>query len=176
MVKKKKPSPKKKKPALPPKRKGPALWLGLIFFVSIWMFILGIFVGRGTIPVQFDIEKLHKELATLKAEFIKKEQDRFNSPGDQTGNKTELRFYEVLKKARSEDKLDTEIISKPATGPLPETADTDEKKTGAAQGSETTGALQGSETTGAPLKSETNVAEKKPAIKTDSEHPRAMKP
>ncbi|MFC1830214.1 SPOR domain-containing protein [Thermodesulfobacteriota bacterium] len=159
MTKKKRPPPKMKNPAPPQKRRGLALWLGLIFFVSIWMFILGIFVGRGTAPVQFDIEKLQKELAALKAEFIKKEHDRFNNSGDRTGDKTELRFYEGLKKPRNDDKLDTEIINKP------ETANGVEQKTAA---------LHVSETSVAPLKIETKVAEKKPETTALEEQQKGM--
>ena len=33
-----------------------------IVFISAWMFILGVFVGRGTAPVKFDIKKLSREL------------------------------------------------------------------------------------------------------------------
>ena len=46
--------------------KDTAVWISIISFVSIWMFVLGIFVGRGTAPVKFDIEKLQKELVALK--------------------------------------------------------------------------------------------------------------
>ena len=69
MIRKRKPSTKKKNTPSPQKRKGLVLQIGLIFFVSIWMFILGVFVGRGTAPVQFDIEELQKELAALKGPF-----------------------------------------------------------------------------------------------------------
>ena len=56
-------------------RRGTTLWLCIIFFVSAWMFVLGVLVGRGTAPVHFDIESLQKELAALKEAVQKKEQE-----------------------------------------------------------------------------------------------------
>ena len=57
--------------------KGRTLWISLFIFGCGWMFVLGILIGRGIAPVQFDIEKLQKELASLKEAVIKKEELRF---------------------------------------------------------------------------------------------------
>lgn len=70
----------------------------VIFFVSAWMFVLGIFVGRGTAPVRFDIENLQKELTALKEAVIKEGQERFKIGRDPANTKMELGFYEALKK------------------------------------------------------------------------------
>ena len=70
----------------------------VIFFVSAWMFVLGIFVGRGTAPVMFDIENLQKELTALKEAVIKEGQERFKIGRDPANTKMELGFYEALKK------------------------------------------------------------------------------
>ncbi len=70
----------------------------VIFFVSAWMFVLGIFVGRGTAPVRFDIENLQKELSALKEVVIKEGQERFKIGRDPANTKMELGFYEALKK------------------------------------------------------------------------------
>ena len=69
----------------------------VIFFVSAWMFVLGIFVGRGTAPVKFDIENLQKELTALKEAVIKEGQERFKIGRDPESTKRELGFYEALK-------------------------------------------------------------------------------
>ncbi len=42
--------------------KGFFLGLCLLFLISGWMFVLGVLVGRGTAPVNFDIQALQKEL------------------------------------------------------------------------------------------------------------------
>ncbi|HUV50685.1 MAG TPA: SPOR domain-containing protein [Anaerolineae bacterium] len=79
--------------------KGTTTWICVISFVSAWMFVLGIFVGRGTAPVKFDIENLQKELVALKEAVIKEGQERFKISSDPEGAKMELGFYEALKEA-----------------------------------------------------------------------------
>ena len=37
-------------------------YAGILLCVSVWMFFLGILVGRGTAPIKFDIPKLEKKL------------------------------------------------------------------------------------------------------------------
>lgn len=95
---------KKKKRSFRLMNKGTGRWLCLIFFVSAWMFILGIFAGRGTAPVQFDIEKLQKELIVLKEAIIKKELSRFKIDSNATDSKTNLEFYEALKDTKEHTK------------------------------------------------------------------------
>ena len=80
--------------------KGTGKWICLIFFASAWMFVLGIFVGRGTAPVKFDIENLQKELTALKEAVIKEGQERFKIGRDSASTKMELGFYEALKETR----------------------------------------------------------------------------
>jgi cell division protein FtsN len=53
-----------------------AKW-GLVFLYSAWIFVLGILVGRDSAPVNFDTEKLQKELAVLREAVIKEEQEEF---------------------------------------------------------------------------------------------------
>ena len=102
-VKEEKALPEKRKSS--PSRKGLAIWICLIFFVSAWMFTLGILVGRGTAPVQFDIEELQNELVALKEAVVKKELKRFKIDSNAADNKTEINFNEELKVTREEDSL-----------------------------------------------------------------------
>ena len=114
MGKKEKTSSKKKKSATQWTRKGLTLWICLTFFACAWMFVLGIFVGRGTVPVRFDIEKLENELAALKEAVIKKEFGRYKLDSPSEDNKTQMEFYDVLKKTGGEEKLKTDTpINKP---------------------------------------------------------------
>ena len=101
----------KKKPSLQFVPKEPSSWIFLIIFVSAWMFVLGILVGRDTVPVKFDIEKLQKELVALKEAVIKKEQKRFKIDSDGVRNKTDFGFYEALKETKK-DKNNGAGISK----------------------------------------------------------------
>jgi len=81
-----------------PGRKNTTLWLCTIFFVSAWMFVLGVLVGRGTAPVHFNIESLQKELVALKDAVQKKEQQWYKDRSDSAPGKPELEFHEALKK------------------------------------------------------------------------------
>jgi len=89
-------------------RKGTTLWLCIIFFVSAWMFVLGVLVGRGTAPVHFDIESLQKELAALKEAVQKKEQQWYKNRSEPVSDNPDLEFHEALKQSRIEPRLDME--------------------------------------------------------------------
>jgi cell division septation protein DedD len=91
----------KKKASASWMRSSRVLWIGLFVFACGWMFVLGIFVGRGTAPVRFDIEKLQNELASLKQALVKKEQLRFKIDPDSAPQKTDMGFYEQLRKPDS---------------------------------------------------------------------------
>ena len=110
-------------------RRGLIIWIFLIFFVSAWMFILGILVGRGTAPVQFDIEKLQNELAALKEDVVKEELERFKIDSNSADNKTEMNFYEELKVTKEEDSLNIDT-SEQKKEPLPENTVSESKKIG----------------------------------------------
>jgi cell division septation protein DedD len=71
-----------------------------ILFISAWMFVLGLLVGRGTAPVKFDIEKLSKELAQLKKADMQKQMARVKIESEAFRSKTDLEFYEELKKTK----------------------------------------------------------------------------
>jgi len=92
------------KPPPPMTNKGRTLWISLFIFGCGWMFVLGILIGRGTAPVQFDIEKLQKELASLKEAVIKKEELRFKIDPDTAGPKTDMGFYDELKTSEQPQK------------------------------------------------------------------------
>ena len=80
--------PEKKKKLIEYIQSGYVMWIGIVVLTSVWMFILGIFVGRGTAPVKFDIEKLQKELIALKETVIKEEKERFKIYTEAAQNKT----------------------------------------------------------------------------------------
>lgn len=84
-------------------RKGLLVWLGLIFFVMAWMFILGIMVGRGTTPVPVNTHALGKELQDLKAAMLQKEKSEVEAQAAQDkGQGVELKFFEELRKPPSQ--------------------------------------------------------------------------
>ena len=83
----------------------------LLFCVAAWMFILGILVGRGTAPVQFDTQALQKELAALRDSMVRKEREAVEKAIRGEDEKASLGFYEALKK----DGPDTSV--QPRTSP-----------------------------------------------------------
>ena len=70
---------------------------GIIFLISACMFTLGVFVGRGTAPVRFDIEKLQGELAARRAAILQEERDHFEQEKDSIDRQAELEFFRTLK-------------------------------------------------------------------------------
>jgi len=90
--------------------KGLFLGLCLLFLISGWMFVLGVLVGRGTAPVNFDIQALQKELLALKESVIKQEKRAMEVDSAKTGAKSSLEFYEALKKKGKDEQI--QIIEK----------------------------------------------------------------
>ncbi len=85
-------------PIIQVSRRGLLIWISLVVFISFWMFVLGVMVGRGTAPVNLDTGKLEQELAELKARVLEEKQDAVASGvTGRTDGKPELGFYEALK-------------------------------------------------------------------------------
>lgn len=106
-----------RKNSKPSKKRGWPFWL--VFFISAWMFFLGVIVGRGTFPLTFDINELEKKIAGLKKSALQSEELRVQeaSPVSPDG-KSELEFYEALKMAEQTDPIDfTEQKPKVAVKP-----------------------------------------------------------
>ena len=79
------------------------LWLGVAFLVMVWMFTLGVIVGRGLSPVRFDVEKLTKELTALKKQALRREKQ--GRDGETASPKTPLGFYDALTDKKEEARL-----------------------------------------------------------------------
>ncbi|MGD8758132.1 MAG: SPOR domain-containing protein [Deltaproteobacteria bacterium] len=84
-------------------RKEVVLWLGVAFLVLVWMFTLGVIVGRGLSPVRFDVEKLTNELAALKEQALKREKQ--GRHGEAASPRTPLGFYDALTDKKEEARL-----------------------------------------------------------------------
>ncbi len=69
----------------------------LLFGVAVWMFILGILVGRGTAPVHFDTLALQKELTIMRENMVKKESEAVEKAMRGKDQDVSLGFYEALK-------------------------------------------------------------------------------
>jgi cell division septation protein DedD len=111
-----------KKPFLVLSRRAIAGWLGVIFILCAWMFVVGIMVGRGTAPVKFKINGLQSK---LKIPGQKGNPDQNGQDQDESGlveDKTQFDFYEALPEDRQDFKMDKKkqapIFSK-KVGPAP---------------------------------------------------------
>ena len=93
----KKKSPKRPKPGTEQRSRKELLVKGLLCsLVCLWMFILGLLVGRGTAPVRFDIERLQDELAALKAATIEETVQRYQVAFQELDREKDLGFHEAL--------------------------------------------------------------------------------
>ena len=86
-------------------RKRFLLWVGGIIAIAAWMFFLGVMVGRGTAPVGFDVEKLRKELISLKEELLQKEKSDAEKEAEKISKKLDLDFYETLTEKKEQARL-----------------------------------------------------------------------
>ncbi len=96
-------------------RKNLFIWGALIIFILIWIFILGILVGRGTAPAPFDPRRLEKELAELKAELIRKQQRQVDAVATGKLRQDDVEFFKSLKETGSE-LIDLPAKPAPVTG------------------------------------------------------------
>lgn len=88
----------------------------LLFGVAVWMFILGMLVGRGTAPVEFDTQALQKELAALRDSMAKKERDLIEKAMRGGDEKDVVDFYEDLKKDRPDTTVQARVQSGSGSG------------------------------------------------------------
>jgi cell division protein FtsN len=98
------------------------IWTGVLLSLSVWMFLLGVLVGRGTAPIKFDIDKLEKTLLSKRRAADQKEMEMVSGNIQSGPDKTKLDFYETLKKNQTEEKLPppkTNVDTKQASGSSP---------------------------------------------------------
>ncbi len=90
-------------------KRGLARW-GLTLFISGWMFALGVLVGRGTVPVRFDIPQIQNKLAELKKADQERRISRMErkaASGDSgLPEPSDLYFHERLKENRMHPDID----------------------------------------------------------------------
>jgi len=69
-------------------------------FIAVWMFFLGIIVGRGTSPVSFDTREFQKRLEIIANEF---------GGEKDTSKKMDLKFYDILDRPAPEESVLSKI-------------------------------------------------------------------
>lgn len=74
----------------------------LCTLICLWMFFLGLLVGRGTAPIRFDIVRLQDELAALKAATIEETVTRYQVAFEELDREKDLGFHEALQDEETE--------------------------------------------------------------------------
>ena len=105
-----------KKPFLVLSRRAIAGWLGVIFILCAWMFVVGILVGRGTAPVKFKLDGLESKLEIPGQKDGPEPEGQGQGESGLVEDKTKFDFYEALPEDRQDDKIDEKqpatVISK----------------------------------------------------------------
>ncbi len=65
--------------------------------IGVWMFLLGIWVGRSTVPVAFDMQAIEKKLVALKSQALQEEQEKFRRQTEALKDVDDLAFHGALK-------------------------------------------------------------------------------
>jgi cell division protein FtsN len=110
-MKKNKKVPKSNKPFLTMSRRALAGWACFIFFTCAWMFVIGVLVGRGTAPIEFDIAGIQKKLEAAREDLENRERSRIQGKAGIAKDKTKLDFYEALRDNREDTQLDKKKLS-----------------------------------------------------------------
>lgn len=73
-------------------------WI-LFFLFTVWIFILGILVGRETAPINTERKDLKQELAELKLAHLEQEDSRIQEEAKHVLEPEELGFFQELKES-----------------------------------------------------------------------------
>lgn len=114
----------RKKPDVHPRR-DTVLKVSLCTLVCLWMFVLGLLVGRGTAPVRFDVERLQDKLADLKAATVDETTEHYRVAFQELDQEMDLGFHEALKVEETEipATMSTETTRKQSEPKRAETSD-----------------------------------------------------
>jgi cell division protein FtsN len=112
-------APAEKKSFIELSRKKALLWLLGLLFVCIWMFVLGILVGRDLMPVRFDVGSKRDVKEEFRIGVEKEKEEKKNSGSHATGQtyldgKQDLKFYDDLKSMKNsaeEMKMDSGALN-----------------------------------------------------------------
>ena len=106
-------------------RKRLVTWSVFFLFVALWMFVLGVMVGRGIVPLDMEKGSVGRELATLKAKMVQKQAGVGKQVEGRSAEKPHFDFYEELKAPREAKRLKVPApkpVAKTAAKPAPAVA------------------------------------------------------
>ncbi|MEJ5358647.1 MAG: SPOR domain-containing protein [Desulfobacterales bacterium] len=121
-----------KKPFLSLSRAAVFSWAAGLFLVSAWMFVLGVMVGRGTVPIEFDVERLKRAVAAA-ARGAAAEKPPPPARAEMK-SKADLGFYDQLPRGPEEKPAlprpappEKPRAPEPGAGEVPRAAETEKK-------------------------------------------------
>ena len=97
-------------------RREVSLWVVIGFLAMVWMFTLGVIVGRQLLPVRFDIENLRGELTALKEQALRSQAAENKLDLGPSSDKMDFDFYEALTDKKEEARV--KAVPKPQEEPL----------------------------------------------------------
>ena len=98
-------------------RKKLVFWLGIALLAMVWMFVLGVLVGRDLSPVRFDVKKLKEELVALKQKALQADQANLEIEKNRLSEDPDLGFYKVLTDKKEEARVEFTETDEPTANP-----------------------------------------------------------
>lgn len=89
----------KGQPLIQLSRKRAAGWVCVFLFVSVWIFLLGVIVGRGMSPIRFDLKRQDPNWGTAKT--IPKRPATARKKSEQLPQRSDFDFHDELKKKKT---------------------------------------------------------------------------
>jgi cell division septation protein DedD len=77
------------------------LWGGGLLFLLVWIFALGILVGRGSLPADKAVGELKEQIGKLQ-EIVRRDRARQSEPEEEPAESPKLAFYEKLATKKDE--------------------------------------------------------------------------
>lgn len=103
----------KRKPVWQLSRRGFYGSIALALSACAWTFFLGVLVGRGTMPVKFDMEKLGQDLHALREQVEDQQAQQLKTYSAAVENQSNMDFYEDLKQPGSNLAIDPDMTRTP---------------------------------------------------------------
>jgi cell division septation protein DedD len=76
-----------------------------------WVFFLGVLVGRGTAPIEFDLQALESKLQSLRQQILREQESQLQAYSEGSGPPSDLEFYEALKGAQEAPRIKPDTVA-----------------------------------------------------------------
>lgn len=94
---KKRKTDNKAEPLIQLSRRQATGWAAILLFISLWIFFLGVIVGRGMSPLHFDMDRIYAKLSSERKTEVDRPAEHHPMP--------DVEFHEKLKEAEPDEPL-----------------------------------------------------------------------